>query len=87
LKKKIVGLYFVTFTYLWAANTPFFIGRHENKENRSCYFGLRIFLTIQIQLLEIESPKNPKIDSPYYICTAVRVLHGIFKFTTSSICE
>jgi hypothetical protein len=40
------------------------IGRHDNKEKRLFYFGLRIRLPIQIQLLNIENPKNPKIDSP-----------------------
>jgi hypothetical protein len=42
----------------------FLIGRHENKEKRKIYFGLRIPLPKQIQLLEIEDPKNLKIGSP-----------------------
>jgi hypothetical protein len=47
-----------------ASKTDFRKGRHENKEKRLFYFGLRILLPIQIQLLEIENPKNPKVDSP-----------------------
>jgi hypothetical protein len=31
------------------------------------YFGLRIPFPIQSQFLDIENPKNPRIDSPY--CT------------------
>jgi hypothetical protein len=42
-------------------------GRHEKKEKRRLYFGLRIILSIQIQLFDIENPKDPKIDSPYCI--------------------
>jgi hypothetical protein len=61
-KKKIVGPYLVTFSLFWAPKTHFHVGRHENKEKRLFYFGLRIFLPIQIQLKEIE---NPKIDCPY----------------------
>jgi hypothetical protein len=34
------------------------------KKNAFYYFGLRILLPIQIQLLDIEIPKNPKIDFP-----------------------
>jgi hypothetical protein len=37
--------------------THFRAGRHENKEKRRFYFGLRILLPIQIQLLEIEIQK------------------------------
>jgi hypothetical protein len=37
----------------------------KKKEKRLFYFGLRIRLPIKIQLLEIDSPKNPKVDSPY----------------------
>jgi hypothetical protein len=29
-----------------------------------CYFGLRILLPIQIQVLDMEHPKNQNIDSP-----------------------
>jgi hypothetical protein len=32
-----------------------------------CYFGLRIILLILFQLLGLENPKNPKIDSPYSV--------------------
>jgi hypothetical protein len=46
--------------------THFRIERHENKEKRLLYFGLRILLAIQIQLLEFKIPKDPKIDSPYH---------------------
>jgi hypothetical protein len=41
------------------------IGRHENKEKHPFYFGLSINLLIQNQLLDIENPKNPEIDSPF----------------------
>jgi uncharacterized pyridoxamine 5'-phosphate oxidase family protein len=34
------------------------------KEKRLFYFGLRNLLPIQIQLLDTENPKNPKIDLP-----------------------
>jgi hypothetical protein len=37
----------------------------EIKKNAFFYFGLRILMPIQIQLLEIKNPRNPKIDSPY----------------------
>jgi hypothetical protein len=43
---------------IWVPTTHFRIGRHENKEKRLFYFGLRILLAIQIQLLKIENPKN-----------------------------
>jgi hypothetical protein len=49
-----------------APKTHFRIGRHESKEKRLFYFGLRIILPNQIQLYEIENPKNPKIDYPFY---------------------
>jgi hypothetical protein len=42
-------------------------GKHENTEKLLYYFGLRILLPIQIQLLDIENPKHPKIDSPYCV--------------------
>jgi hypothetical protein len=50
----------------WDPTTNILIGRHEKK--RLCYFVLRILLPIQIQLLKIENPKNPKIDSHYRYC-------------------
>jgi hypothetical protein len=50
----------MTLSFFWALKTHFRIGRHENKEKRLFYFGLRILLPIQIQLLETENPKNPK---------------------------
>jgi hypothetical protein len=53
------------FSLFWAQKTYFRTGRHKNKENRLFYFGLRILLPIQLQLLDIENPKNPKIDAPY----------------------
>jgi hypothetical protein len=41
-------------------------GRHENKEKKMIfYFGFRILSPIQIQSIDIENPKNPKIDFPY----------------------
>jgi hypothetical protein len=58
------GPYLVNFSPFWALKTHFQVGRHENKVIRHFYFGLRILLPIQIQLLEIENPKKPKIDSP-----------------------
>jgi hypothetical protein len=65
LKKKKTYLAFLTDIFLFCApKTHFCIGRHENKEKCRFYFGLRILLPMQIQLLEIENPKNPKIDSP-----------------------
>jgi hypothetical protein len=54
----------------WAQKTHFRAERHENKENLPIYFGVRILLTIQIQLLDIENPKYPKINSFY--CTVIR---------------
>jgi hypothetical protein len=53
----------VTFSFFWALKTRFREGRHENKEKRLFYVGLKILLPIQIQLLEIENPKNSKTDS------------------------
>jgi hypothetical protein len=38
-------------------NTHFRAGRYENKEKRLFYFGLRILLPNQIQLLKIENKK------------------------------
>jgi hypothetical protein len=40
-------------------------GRHQNKEKSIFFFGLRFILPIQIKLLAIGNPKNPKIDFPY----------------------
>jgi hypothetical protein len=67
LDKKKIGLTLIGefFSFL-GPKTHFRVGRHENKGKRQFYFGLRILLPIQIQLLDIESPKNPKIESPYY---------------------
>jgi hypothetical protein len=49
------------FSLFWAQKkTLFRAGKHENKEKRLFFFGLRILLPIQIQLLDIE---NPIIDS------------------------
>jgi hypothetical protein len=36
----------------------------KNKEKLLLYFYLRIHLPIQIQLLDIENPKQSKIDFP-----------------------
>jgi hypothetical protein len=46
--------------FFLAQKTHFQAGRSKNKENRLLYFGLRILLTTQVQLLDIEK----KIDSP-----------------------
>jgi hypothetical protein len=56
LKKNRLAL--LDFSLFWAQKTHF---RAENKEKRLCYFGLRIPLPIQIQLLDIENTKIPKI--------------------------
>jgi hypothetical protein len=53
----------VTFLLFWAPKIHFCIGRNENKEKFLDYFGLRMLLPIHIQLLNIENPKKPKIDS------------------------
>jgi hypothetical protein len=53
-----------------AQKTHFRAGRHENKENCIFFFGFRILLPFQIQLLDFENSKNPKIDSPYCRCAA-----------------
>jgi hypothetical protein len=47
--------------------------RHENKEKRLFYFGL---LPIQIQLFDVENPKNPKFNYPY--CIVGWVDFGLF---------
>jgi hypothetical protein len=62
-KKKLWTLYRDFFSFL-GPKTHFRIGRHENNEKHLFYGGLRILLPIKIQLLEIENPKNTKIDSP-----------------------
>jgi hypothetical protein len=54
----------VTFSLFGALKNHFLVVSHENKEKRRFYFGLRIILPIQIQLLEIKNPNNPKIGSP-----------------------
>jgi hypothetical protein len=64
--KTIFPLLLVPVSRFWALKTHFRIERHENKEKRLFYFGLRIRLAIQIQLLEFKIPKDPKIDSPYH---------------------
>jgi hypothetical protein len=48
----------VTFLLFGPKKAPFWAERHENKDKRSSYFGHRILLPIQIQLLDIENPKN-----------------------------
>jgi hypothetical protein len=72
LQKKMFGPNNVTFSLCWAIKTHFQTGRHENKEKRFLYFGLYNFglilllwSVLYITLLEIENPKNPKIDSRY----------------------
>jgi hypothetical protein len=64
-REKIGGSYFVNFSLFWTQKTNFQVGRHANKEKHLLYFGLRILLPIQIQLLDIKNPKNLKIDFPY----------------------
>jgi hypothetical protein len=56
--------FLVNFSLFWVQQTNFQTESHENKEKRLFYFGLRILLPIKIQLLDIENPKNPKIDFP-----------------------
>jgi hypothetical protein len=51
--------------FFWAPKTN--LVRHENKEKLIFYLGLRLLYPIQIQLSEIENPKNPKIDSPNWL--------------------
>jgi hypothetical protein len=53
----------VTFSHFCPKKNHFSVGRHENREKSLFYFLLRIVLLIQFQLLEIENPKNPKIDA------------------------
>jgi hypothetical protein len=48
----------VKFGLFWAQKTHFRTSRQENKEKRLLYFGLRIILPIQIQLLDIENTKK-----------------------------
>jgi hypothetical protein len=68
------GPYLVTLSLSWAKKTPFRAGRHENKEKSLFYFGLRIRLPIQIQLLDIEKKskksKNrlPLLSRPAAFC-------------------
>jgi hypothetical protein len=51
---------FCDFSFL-APKSPFRIGRRENKEKRLFYFAIIILLPIQIQLLDLENPKDPKM--------------------------
>jgi hypothetical protein len=44
-----------------APKSPFSKGRRENKEKRLFYFAIIILLPIQIQLLDLENPKDPKM--------------------------
>jgi hypothetical protein len=59
-------IYFISFIFNFLQRN-FRMGRHENKEKRLVYFGLRILLPIQIQWQEIEHPENQKIDFPYNV--------------------
>jgi hypothetical protein len=52
LKKKLRTLLCDFFSFLGPKRTHFHIRGHENKEKHLFYFGLRIPLPIQIQLLE-----------------------------------
>jgi hypothetical protein len=71
LKKTIFFKpYLVNFSLLWVQNTHFSIGRREKKKKRLSTLALEFFLPIQIQLLGIENPNNPKIDSPWCRCDA-----------------
>jgi hypothetical protein len=68
LEEEKISLTLITvghFSLFWPQKIHFQEGRHENKETRLYYFGLRILLPIIIQLLEIENPNNPKID---FVC-------------------
>jgi hypothetical protein len=64
LKKKILTLFSEFFSLL---GQKLISGQEDMKikKNLLCYFGLRILLSIQIQLLDTENLKNPKIDSTY----------------------
>jgi hypothetical protein len=73
-EQKSFGLYLMNFSLFWAQKAYFRAERYENKEKCIFYFGLRILLSVQIQLLDIE---NPKIDSPY--CTQCTAYHHIAK--------
>jgi hypothetical protein len=58
-KKKFWTLFSEFFSFL-AQQTHFRAGRHENKEMHLFYFGLRILLPTQIQLLLVRhKSKNP----------------------------
>jgi hypothetical protein len=48
----------VIFSLFGPQKTHYWAGRHESKEKCIFYFGLRILLPIQIQLLDIENPKK-----------------------------
>jgi hypothetical protein len=54
----------VTFSFVRAQKLISDIGIPENIEKRLFYFGLRIRLPIQIQLLEIETRKIQKSTPP-----------------------
>jgi hypothetical protein len=60
-KKKNDGDFF----FFSDPNNSFPHRKTWNTEKRLLYFDLRVLLPIQIQLQEIEIPKNPKIYFPY----------------------
>jgi hypothetical protein len=49
-EKQNFLIYLVTFSLFLAQKTNFRIGRHESQEKYLFYFGLRIFVPIQILL-------------------------------------
>jgi hypothetical protein len=67
MKKKKTWMLVSEFFPFLDPKTHFRERIHENKEKRLLYFGVRIPLPIQIQLLDIENPKNLKIDAPYTV--------------------
>jgi hypothetical protein len=64
-RKKLTLLYFVSFSF-FVPQKLISVLEDMNKVKRPLYLpvSLRILLLIQIQFLEIENTKNPKIDSP-----------------------
>jgi hypothetical protein len=64
---------FWAFFWVFGPKINFRVASHENKENRLFYFGLRNLLSVQNQLLDIENPKNQKIDSPYTAASSVKM--------------
>jgi hypothetical protein len=59
-EKKLVPI-LSPFLFFGPQKTHSRVRRHENTGKHLFYFGLRIIVLIQIQLLEIENPKKSKI--------------------------